>query len=351
MTPREEIQGTVVLKSSRGVRVETAEGLLDCSLRGRFRTLEDRRWTPVVGDRVIVSLLGAAEGALERVLPRRSELERATAAGTPILVAANVDGLLVVIAARDPPPRWALVDRMLVEAHRSGIEPAICVNKWDQVRGDPGVTEDLERSLAMYRALGYRALPLSAREGMGLDGLIEWLRGKVTAFSGHSGVGKTTLLNRLDPSLRLATCDVNPVTGKGRHTTAAVRLLRLPFGGYAVDTPGFREFQPVDLSPPELGRHYPEFREWIARCRYKDCLHRTEPGCAVQEAVRGGMIPKMRYDNYLQVLSALAPGRPMPGPGEAGTIREPGRPSGRGSGGGPGRGFFPQDRGGRRRPV
>lgn len=338
---RGELRGTVVLKSSRRVRVETPEGVLDCALRGRFRRLDDPRWVPVVGDQVIVSRTGGSEGALERVLQRRTELERATAGGTAVLVAANVDGLLVVQSAREPSPRWALVDRMLVAAHRAEIEPALCLNKWDQVRQSPAEAEELERILAMYRSLGYPAFVSSATEGTGLEGIAEWMRDRVTALAGHSGVGKTTLLNRMDPDLDLATCDVNPVTGKGRHTTSSSRLLKLPGGGYAVDTPGFREFQPVELTPPELGRHYPEFREAIARCRFKDCLHLREPGCGVREAVAAGLIPNMRYENYLQVLSSLHPSEGprerVGGVGAAGPSR---RAGGR---------FFSQDRPGKRR--
>lgn len=293
------------MRSSRNLRVDTEEGILLCSLRGKFRTLDALGRQPVAGDRVVVSKLDEAEGVLEHVLPRRTELQRATAGGRLVLVAANVDCLLIVLSARDPPPRWALVDRMLVAGYRDGVEPAICLNKWDQVEGADLERVKLEEILDLYRSLGYRSFAVSARDGIGLGDLTGWLRDRVTVLSGHSGVGKSTLLNRLVPNLDLHTLEVNPVTGKGRHTTTQVLLLPLPGGGYAVDTPGFREFQPVELPPAELGRHYPEFRDHVARCRFSDCLHRGEPRCAVRQAVDEGRISKFRYENYLQILRSL----------------------------------------------
>jgi len=300
------MEGMVVQKSSRDVRVETESGLLLCSLRGKLRA-EGREGSPVVaGDRVLVSDLGKGQAVIEKILPRKSELTRATAGGRRRVVAANVDSVLVVVAARDPEPRWSLVDRMLVAAERQGLEPAVCVNKWDLVT--PGDAQ-LESLLGLYRDLKYTVFAASARLGQGVEDLAGWLRMRVTVFSGHSGVGKTTLLSRLRPDLEFSTVEVNPVTGKGRHTTSFVRFVKLPGGGYAVDTPGFREFQLVELRPEELGRYYREFREIPGSCRYADCLHRTEPECAVRAGVDRGIISKIRYENYLHVLSAL-PGSP-----------------------------------------
>lgn len=299
------LEGTVVLRSSRNLRVDTPEGELLCSLRGKFRTRREREHIPVAGDRVVVSEAGEGEGVLERILPRRTELWRASAGGRNVLVAANVDQLLIVVAAREPAPRWALVDRMLVAGHRDDLEPAVGLNKWDQVDDAPEERSHLGEIAAMYRKLGYPFFEVSATEGRGLQPLVDWLENRTTALAGHSGVGKSTLINSLAPDCRLPVGDVNVVTGKGRHTTSAVRLLKLPSGGYAVDTPGFREFQPVDLPVEELGRHYPEFTPVLSGCRFKDCLHHEEPGCAVRAAVEEARIPKMRYNNYLLILASL----------------------------------------------
>ena len=302
----QHLEGVVIQMFSRSVLVDTAEGILAASLRGKLRARGGKGGCPVVaGDRVHLSRTGPGEGALESVLARTSELRRATAGGKPVVVAANVEGMLAILAARDPPPRWTLVDRMLVAAETQGLRPAICVNKWDQVEGDPREARALLDVAAVYRELSYPIFTASALEGTGLADLSSWLAGKSTVFSGHSGVGKSTMLNALIPGLALRTGDVNPVTGKGRHTTSAAFLLRLPAGGYAVDTPGFREFQPVGLEPQELGRSYPEFCRVLGGCRFRDCLHRSEPSCAVRAAVDRGEISKVRYDNYLQILGSL----------------------------------------------
>ena len=295
----------MVRKGSKDIRTDTPNGTLLCSLRGRFRRRGRGRSPVVVGDRVLVSELSETEGVLEAILPRRSELVRGTAGGTPIVVAANVDRLLVVLAAKEPPPRWPLVDRMLVAAERDSLEAAICLNKQDQVVAGSQDAARLETALEIYRGLGYASFSMSALLGTGLEPLESWLRDEVTVFSGHSGVGKSTLLNCLVPGLELGTGEVNAVTGKGRHTTAAVSLFRLPSGGYVADTPGFRQFVPVGLKPAELGRHYPEFRRVQTACRYPDCLHRVEPACAVRAAVTSGQVSPLRYENYLQILSTL----------------------------------------------
>jgi ribosome biogenesis GTPase len=290
---------------SGSVLVDTAEGVVTASLRGKLRSRGGKDFNLVAGDRVVLSLAGPAEGALESILPRTSELRRATAGGRPVVIAANVERMLAILAARDPPPRWALVDRMLVAAEIHGLLPAICVNKWDQVATDPGEARALLDVARVYRDLSYPVFTASALKGEGLAELSSWLEGKSTVFSGHSGVGKSTILNALIPGLALRTGDVNPVTGKGRHTTSAAILLKLPSGGYAVDTPGFREFQPAGLEPQELGRSYPEFCRVLGGCRFRDCLHRGEPACAVRAAVDRGEISKVRYDNYLQILGSL----------------------------------------------
>jgi len=266
----------------------------------------ERQPVVLVGDRVRVSVTGAGEGVLEQVLPRTSELSRQSAGGKPIVVAANVDRLLVVSSVAHPRPSWTLVDRMLVSASRDGVQAAICLNKWDLLDLERAeLLEEIQSTLALYGRLGYDTFAVSALRATGLAPLLDWLRGHIAVFSGHSGVGKSTLLNQLIPGLEAETQEVNRVTGKGRHTTSGVQLYKIPTGGYAADTPGFREFQPADLPPEELGRHYPEIRDAAGSCRFNDCLHRTEPHCAVRKAVEGGGISKFRYDNYLQILSTL----------------------------------------------
>jgi ribosome biogenesis GTPase len=253
-----------------------------------------------VGDRVEVSSRGGGEGVIERILPRRSELVRGTAGGRPVPVAANMEQVLIVVAV--PSPRWGLADRMLVAADRDGLAPALSVNKADLLDGDPEATGEVDRTLREYSDAGYPVLRVSALRGDGLDDLRAWLAEKMTVVSGHSGVGKSTLLNALSPGLSIETGDVNDVTGRGRHTTTAAALYRMPFGGYVADTPGFREFVPVGAPAAEIGRHFPEMRALLGGCRYNDCLHREEPSCAVRAAVEAGTIPRRRYESYLRLI-------------------------------------------------
>jgi ribosome biogenesis GTPase len=301
-------EGIVVHKSSSDLRVETKAGTVRCSLRGKMRAGGDGRSPVLVGDRVEISVTGDGQGTLERILPRKSVLGRSTAGGRPVEIAANVDALLIVIAARDPPPRWGLVDRMLASAERDGLEALVCVNKWDQAASAPDAG-DLVRACELYRGIGYPVLTVSALERQGIEELAARLRGKVTVLSGHSGVGKSTLLNALDPDLSLTTGDVNEVTGKGRHTTTAAALYRIPSGGHVIDTPGFREFLPADIPRTEIWLHFPEMASLGGGCRYKDCLHRGEPGCAVRQGVEEGKIARMRYESYLRILESLPGGR------------------------------------------
>lgn len=285
------------------MRVDCEGELRVCSLRGRFREESTGRSPVVVGDRVTISPSEHGEGVLETIEPRRTELVRGTAGGAGVIMAANMDALLILVAARQPPPRWALVDRMLVAAEHCGLEAAIAINKWDQLEEEPGPVGEVAAVVDVYRQLRYPVYRLSVARREGLEPLGSWLGGRTTIVAGHSGVGKSSLLNVLVPDLDLSISEVNQVTGKGRHTTSATTLYRLPEGGYLADSPGFREFVPHGLTPAEVSRNFREFREPMAACRFSDCLHRTEPRCGVRVALEEGRISKLRYDNYLLILS------------------------------------------------
>lgn len=293
----------MVTRSSSLAWVDAGGELLQCALRGKLRQAEPC----VAGDRVRVKPVGPGAGVIEETLPRRSLLARGALTGEPgaRVTAANLDRVAVVVSAASPAPRWGLVDRILVEVGREGLSSFLLVNKIDLAPPGSEERRALDGALADYRAAGVPSFTASALDGSGLQDLREELKGRTTVFSGHSGVGKTSLLNALVPGLDLFTRQVNPHTGKGRHTTTSVVLVKLPEGGYAADSPGFREFALSELPCAELGRHYPEFLPAIALCRFKDCLHREEPGCALRGAVAEGRISKLRYQNYLQILGSL----------------------------------------------
>ncbi len=315
-------EGLVVYKSSRNVRVRTDDTLWLCSIRGKFRG-KSRQLPVVVGDRVLFQPTAESEGVLEEILPRRNELRRARVLGgreSPAwksgghrgstseerIIASNVDQVLVVLAARVPPPRWGLVDRVLVSGHFEQLEAAICLNKWDQVADDADESRRLEEAQSVYRGLGYPVFQTSMLEGQGAEALKLWVRDKLTVLSGHSGVGKSTLLNWFCPTENVPTGEVSEATGRGRHVTTAMSLYDVPDGGYLVDTPGYREYGLFNLDRHQLGRYYDEFQPFIARCRFKDCLHVREPKCGVLEALETGEISRLRYRNYRQILDTLS---------------------------------------------
>jgi ribosome biogenesis GTPase len=252
-----------------------------------------------VGDRVTLDA-GDAQGTfgIAAVAPRRNILERRTPSGRANRpVAANLDRVFVVTAAADPHPVPQLMDRLCAIAEANEIPVAIVVNKCELASA--------EQLAATYRKAGYDVYPVSARSGLGLESLFAELRGKESLLTGASGVGKSTILNKLSPGLRLRTGDVSEKNRRGKNTTVAAVLVPLPGGGWLVDTPGFSEVGLWGIEPRELARCFPEMREEIDRCKFADCTHRGEPACAVRASVEAGRIAPARYDSYLTLLAEL----------------------------------------------
>lgn len=304
--------GTVMRVDARGclVRMDApaADGVKDlwCTVAGRLH-LKDRtgQKTPVaVGDRVGVRL-GERQGAqVVELQPRRSVLSRPAPHGGRIehVMAANVDQVLIVTAAKDPAFNPSLVDRLLAVVEWSRLDALLVVNKLDLVDSEPP-------ECAVYRGLGYRVVGASARVGAGLDALRAELVGRVSVVAGHSGVGKSSLLNALQPGLLQTVGEVNAVSGRGTHTTTSATWLALDGGGAVIDTAGVREFGLLRIPPRELGWLFRDVARAAPGCRYPDCSHTHEPGCAVQAAVEAGTIAAFRYDSYLKILESLgAPG-------------------------------------------
>jgi ribosome biogenesis GTPase len=305
-------RGVVVEVSTSLCRVEVDGRSLVCGLRGSL-SAEETGFTNVVavGDEVIVSANGMEQGMVEAVLPRRNMLARPDVfhdgsyrtrdRHLQQVIVANADQLLVVASWRDP-QFWAeLVDRYLIAAERSNLAPIVCVNKIDLAEDEA----ECRATLQPYLALGYRVLFTSAVSGAGVDELREALRGKTTVLAGLSGVGKSSLLAVVQPGLHLRAAEVSD-WGDGRHTTSQVNLLRLEVGGFVVDTPGIREFGLSGLRRAELIRFYPEIATAAEGCRFSDCFHIHEPGCAVKAAVGQGRVSAMRYHSYRKIYHDLS---------------------------------------------
>jgi ribosome biogenesis GTPase len=234
-----------------------------------------------------------AEGMIERVEPRRGVLTRASRKREHVLVA-NVDQLVVVMSLVEPDLKPHLIDRYLAAAQQGGLKPVLCLNKADLA--DPVALQPL---VGAYSQLGVPTLLTSARTGRGIDRLRELLRGRSTVFSGQSGVGKSSLLNAVQPGLGLAVKTVSEVNQKGRHTTTYASLLKLDFGGWVVDTPGIRTFALWDVIPGEVEGYFPEFRPFVPLCQFPDCTHTHEAGCGVKDAAARNLVSDRRYHSYL----------------------------------------------------
>ncbi len=239
------------------------------------------------------SLSPLREGMIERVEPRHGLLTRASRGREHVLVA-NVDQVVFVVSLVEPELKPHLIDRYLASAAQGGIQPILCLNKADLV--DPARYQPL---VGLYSQLGVPTLLTSATTGAGMAILRERLRGRQTVFSGQSGVGKSSLLNAIQPGLGLRVREVSDATQKGKHTTTTAELIRLDLGGWVVDTPGVRQFQLWDLIPEEVEGFFPEFRPFVPLCAYPDCTHTHEDRCAVQRAVSRRQISGSRYHSYL----------------------------------------------------
>jgi len=265
-----------------------------CAVRRLLRTLvTDERNIVTTGDRVWFRPALNDEGLIERVEPRHGLLTRASRGREHVLVA-NVDQVVIVMSLVEPDLKPHLIDRYLVSAEQGGIAPFICLNKADLV--DPVPYQPL---IGFYSQLGIPTLLTSAATGQGIDRLRERLTGRETVFTGQSGVGKSSLLNAIQPGLGLRVREVSETNQKGRHTTSTAELLQLDFGGWVVDTPGIRQFELWDMMPEEVEGFFPEFRPYVPLCAYPDCTHTHEDRCAIKQAVQRRQLSARRYTSYL----------------------------------------------------
>lgn len=300
-------EGLVVRSTGSWIDVETDEGIVPSKVRGKFRLAEDDVTNPVaVGDHVTLRLNEDGTGFITDIHERRNWLSRRAAGrrvGVEHVIAANVDRAWLVQSIRQPKINPGVIDRFLVMAESNDISPAIVFNKADLMKkADEEVVLELRD---LYADLGYPVLMTSAVTLDGVDAFREGLAKDISLVTGPSGVGKSSLLNAVEPGLELTTAEVSEKTNKGRHTTTYTALYPLSTGGYVVDTPGIREFGIFDLEPEELSYYFIEFRPYLPECRFLNCTHDHEPGCAVQAAVEEGKISDIRYYSYLNILESL----------------------------------------------
>jgi len=291
------IPGLIIRAQSGFFEVETSRGPVTATLRGRIKEKRQETDLAAIGDRVQVRILEDGSGLIDSVEERKRVLSR-RAPGRQIeqVIVANPDQALFVFAAAEPNPNFRMLDRFLVVAEREDIPAMICVNKMDLVE-----TRSAKAEFGEYQALGYPVYYTSAKTGKGIRKLRKQLIGRLTVLAGPSGAGKSSILNALNPALRLPTGEVQEASGKGTHTTVYSQLIPVRGGGYVADTPGLKALAMWDIEPSELDAYFPEMRGLVAECDFSDCTHIHEPGCAVLEAVNGGRISPERYNSYRRI--------------------------------------------------
>lgn len=298
--------GRVIQSSGKWYKVRVGTDVLDCRLRGKMRLEKRESTNPVAaGDLVEISRLDDNSGQIERIQPRKNYLPRQATHGRrgEQVLAANIDRAWAVVSIRNPRFRYGFIDRFLVTCEAYDLPAGVIFNKIDLASKNDLNTLDHAQSL--YQSLGYQVLATSIHQPDSLDPLRNELRGRISVFIGPSGVGKSSLLNALDPTLDLRIGDISDYSGKGQHTTTTARLVTVHSGGEIVDTPGIRELGLVHISASELSLYFPEMNRLSGECKYYNCTHSHEPGCRLVEAFDQGEIDPERYNSYLQILESL----------------------------------------------
>ncbi len=297
------LEGIITTIESVSCKVDTENGEFTCVARGKLTESDTGEKKPLaVGDRVIITTEdpSSKEAVITRLLPRKTRLSRSHPANPRLeqVIAANVDQALIACSVKNPPLTVGIIDRYVIAADCGGIVPVICINKIDLAEH-----ASFHRTVAeTYRQAGYTVFQTSAKTGEGIQDLRNAFKDKTTVFAGHSGVGKSSLINAIQPGLELKTAALG---WKGTHCTAKATLIRLEGGGYVVDTPGIRELQPWDIEKGEVQQFFPEIWERSAQCRLPDCIHIHDPDCAVKNALESGGIERWRYESYTGIVESL----------------------------------------------
>lgn len=290
-------EGTILKALSGFYYVQCGEELITTRARGKFRY---KKITPLVGDRVAITLQEDGSGSLDEILPRRNFFQRPAVA--------NIDQMIIIASGAIPVTDPFLVDRITALAESKGCEPIICINKWDLVQA--------EELFDIYTAAGFHTIKVSAETGLGIQELRGLLAGKVSAFTGNSGVGKSSILNALEPDFGIATGEISEKLGRGRHTTRHVELFPVS-GGLIADTPGFSAFDTDkgEIREKEVLQHtFREFKPYLDQCRFIGCAHVKEKGCAVLAALKAGDIQPSRHRSYVRLYELAKENKPWENP-------------------------------------
>ncbi len=305
------MKGLVIKNTGSWYLVRTEDNRnVECKIKGSFRLKDIKSTNPVtVGDRVDIILNEDGTGVITEIHDRKNYIIRRSSnlSKHSHIIAANLDLCFLIVTVTKPITSTVFIDRFLASAEAYRIPVNLLFNKIDIY--DEDETEYMDALINLYEHIGYPCYKISAQNNIGLDILNDLIKDKITLFSGHSGVGKSTLINALIPDANLKTGSISSYHGKGMHTTTFSEMMELPQGGFIIDTPGIKGFGTVDMIPEEISHYFPEIFKFSHDCRFNNCMHLNEPGCAVRDAVEKHYISESRYKSYLNILEDETDGK------------------------------------------
>lgn len=305
------MEGLVIKNTGSWYLVKTDNNSkIECKLKGNFRLKDIKSTNPIsVGDRVNIITNDDGTGVITEIKDRKNYIIRKSSnlSKQSHIIASNIDLSFLVVTISKPSTTTVFIDRFLASAEAYGVPVELIFNKIDNYDADE--TEYMDALINLYQYIGYPCYKISAREEIGLEPLKRTLQNKITLFSGHSGVGKSTLINKLIPNLCLKTGAISSFHSKGMHTTTFSEMLELPDGGFIIDTPGIKGFGTIDMKVEEIGHYFKEIFEFSHKCKFNNCIHINEPGCAVQDAVEKHFISESRYKSYINILEDESGGK------------------------------------------